>query len=67
MVIACLRGVELLVEDVEDEDDSTVAFSEEMCLSILTLAADGIFCCYMRKEILRQTPVCWLYVVENEK
>lgn len=47
-VIACLSGVELLLVVAEDvvDADSTAApllFSAEMCLSILTLAADGIF------------------------
>lgn len=47
-VIACLSGVELLLvvaEDVVDADSTAAAllFSAEMCLSILTLAADGIF------------------------
>lgn len=43
MVIACLRGVELFGGDEEEDDSTVAAFSlEEMCLSILTLAADGM-------------------------
>lgn len=66
IVIACLKGVEFPAE-------SAKAFSEEICFSILTLAAEGILVSHWQMNTLRcelkdyERECEWIVIVNNKE